>query len=76
MRFSIIIPAYNIQEYIGRSIKSVLAQTFKSYEVIVINDCSTDKTLEKINEFNNIIVINHEKNKCLGGARNSRVKGC
>lgn len=47
MRFSIIIPAYNIQEYIGRSIKSVLAQTFKSYEVIVINDCSTDKNIRK-----------------------------
>lgn len=49
-RFSIIISAYNIEDYIKRAIKSVLEQDFKNYELIVIDDKSVDSTLEKIKE--------------------------
>lgn len=70
-RFSVIISAYNIEEYIGRAIDSVLNQTFTNYELIVVNDASTDKTGEVIAKYKNIIYIEHEKNKCLGGARNT-----
>ena len=45
-RFSIIIPAYNVQEYVNKAIDSVLEQNFKNYEMIIINDASTDKTEE------------------------------
>lgn len=73
-RFSIIITAYNIEHYIEKSIQSVRNQTFQNYELIVIDDCSTDSTLEKIKKFEDIKVIEHKENKCLGGARNSGVK--
>lgn len=70
VRFSIIISAYNIENYIERAINSVLSQDFKNYEVIVIDDCSTDKTLEKIKQYNNIKVVENTKNMGLGAVRN------
>ena len=71
-RFSIIISAYNIEAYIERAIKSVLEQTFKNFELIIVNDCSKDQTLEKIKKFTDerITVINNEKNVGLGAVRN------
>ena len=61
-RFSIIITAYNIEKYIEKSIESVKNQTFQNYELIVIDDCSTDRTLEKIRNFGDIQIIEHKKN--------------
>lgn len=71
-RFSIIISAYNIEKYVKRAIDSVLEQTFTNYELIVVNDCSKDSTLEKIKEYDDprIIIINNEKNRGLGAVRN------
>ena len=71
-RFSIIISAYNIEKYVKRAIDSVLEQTFTNYELIVVNDCSKDKTLEKIKEYDDprIIIINNETNRGLGAVRN------
>lgn len=71
-RFSIIISAYNIEKYIKRAIDSVLEQTFTNYELIVVNDCSKDSTLEKIKEYDDsrIVIINNERNRGLGAVRN------
>ena len=71
-RFSVIISAYNIEEYIERAIKSVLNQTFKNYELIVVNDASTDNTLNAINKINDneMIIINNSQNLGLGAVRN------
>lgn len=48
---SIITPAYNCAEFIGQMIDSVLAQTYKNWEIIVIDDCSTDNTKEVVMKY-------------------------
>ena len=42
---SVIIPAYNIEDYIGRCLDSIISQTYKNLEIIVVNDGSTDSSL-------------------------------
>ena len=49
-RFTVAISAYNIENYVKRAIDSVLNQTFKNYELLVIDDCSTDSTVKIIKE--------------------------
>lgn len=70
-KFSIIIPAYNVQDYIAKAIESVLDQDFESYELIVIDDCSTDDTVNVVNKYNSVKLIRHKENKASGGARNT-----
>ena len=48
---SVILPAYNCEKYIGKAIQSVLQQTFTDFELIIINDGSTDKTESSILPF-------------------------
>lgn len=50
IKVSIVIPAYNVENYIDKCIDSIINQTFKDIEIIIINDGSTDFTLEKINQ--------------------------
>lgn len=50
---SVVIPAYNAEEYLDEAIESVLNQTFQDFEVIVIDDCSTDNTWPIIRNFAN-----------------------
>ena len=71
---SIIIPVYNMEDYLRKCLDSVLAQTFTGYEVIIINDGSTDKSPLIAQEFANLypdkIRIVHKENGGLGDARN------
>ena len=46
MRFSVIIPVYNVEEFIGKCLDSVLKQTFSDYEIVAVNDGSTDSSLK------------------------------
>lgn len=70
-RFSVLISAYNVELYIQRAIDSVLQQDFDNYELIVIEDKSTDNTLEKILEYKDKIkIIKNEHNMGLGAVRN------
>ena len=47
-KFSIIVTAYNLEKLIGTAIDSILDQTYGNFELIVIDDCSTDKTVKSI----------------------------
>ena len=50
-KVSVIIPVYNTEEYIGETLNSIINQTLKDIEIIVINDGSTDNSLRIINEY-------------------------
>lgn len=73
---SVIIPTYNRAHLIKRSIKSVLDQTYQNFEVIVVDDGSTDSTKEIVESFNEsrIKYIKHKQNKGTAAARNTGIK--
>ena len=75
--FSIIIPVYNSEKTIKRLLESILKQNFNDYEVIVINDGSTDKSEEVIlnykNKFNNYQYI-FKENSGVSSTRNIGIK--
>jgi glycosyltransferase involved in cell wall biosynthesis len=68
---SVIMPAYNQAHYLAKAIDSVLAQTFTDFELIVINDGSTDDTATVMAGYGDKIRPIHQQNKGLSGARNS-----
>ncbi|MFV0208657.1 glycosyltransferase [Empedobacter falsenii] len=74
IKISIIIPVYNAEVFVDKCLKSVKSQTFKNFEVIVINDGSNDKSLEIINVFSEdsrFVIINQENQ----GVSKTRNKG-
>ncbi|WP_441002131.1 glycosyltransferase family 2 protein [Pseudocolwellia agarivorans] len=71
--FSIIIPAYNAEEYIERCLNSVFDQNFDDYELIIVNDGSTDKTkelIESLKHCNKAIKLVNQDNAGVSVARN------
>lgn len=68
--FSIIIPTYNRVDLIHRALNSVWSQTFTDYEVIVIDDGSTDGTWEELCKLKDKIITLQQNNKGPGAARN------
>jgi len=64
---SVCIPAYNCEKYVSACIESVLSQTFHNIEIIVIDDCSTDATWERLQEFSDPR-LSLSKNTCNLGA--------
>lgn len=70
---SIIVPVYNVEDYIEQCLNSIFNQNFSSYEVILVNDGSTDKSIDKANKFTinhpNLTIL-HKKNGGLSSARN------
>lgn len=75
-KVSVIIPTYNREKTIEYCINSVLSQTIKPYEIIVVDDCSNDRTVEIIKNLNiNIIkVFKLDKNSGAQAARNKGIK--
>lgn len=75
MKISIIIPAYNAEKYIERCVNSIINQTYKNIEIIIVNDGSIDATKYKIEKIKDdrIIVINKE-NEGVSCARNIGIK--
>ncbi len=64
MKASILMPVYNAEKYLAESVQSILNQTFKDFELIIINDGSTDSSLEIAKNINDarINILNLEKN--------------
>ena len=75
-KISIIMSAYNSGAYIDKAIRSVLSQSYKDFELIIVNDKSTDNTLEVINSFNDdrIKLINNKINLGAGWSRDIGLK--
>jgi glycosyltransferase involved in cell wall biosynthesis len=73
---SVIIPTYNRANLLGRSINSILEQTFTDFELIVVDDGSSDNTRELVESFNDprIFYVRHEKNRGVSAARNTGIK--
>lgn len=75
---SIVVPVYNSEKTISKCLDSLISQTFKDIEIICVNDCSKDNSLQVLNKYaskdSRIAVINHEENMNAGGARNSGIK--
>ncbi len=85
MKISIIIPVYNVAPYIEECIQSVMNQTYKNLEVLIVDDCGTDNSMDLVFRMlgnqevvvrQNILfrVIHHDRNKGLSEARNTGIE--
>lgn len=72
-KISVCVPVYNVEQYIGRCIESIQHQTLKDIEIIIVNDCTPDNSMQIVENYaiqdSRIKVINHESNKGLMWAR-------
>ena len=79
-RVSVLMPAYNVEKYVGEAIESVLNQTFTDFEFIIINDGSTDNTAKIIADYakkdKRIRFVNHRKNQGLIAVLNEGLDLC
>lgn len=78
IKISVIIPVYNTEKYLDQCLNSILLQTLEEIEIIVVNDNSTDNSLNIIKEYikkdNRIILIDKKKNEGVSQARNSGIE--
>ncbi len=73
-KVSVVIPTHNRANYIAHAVESVLDQTFRDYEIIVINDGSTDNTQEVLKKFEDKIKLLHQENKGIAQTRNRAIQ--
>lgn len=80
MKISIIIPVYNVSQYIERCICSVLGQTYDNIEIIIVDDCSPDNSIQIARECVDshprkeaVVFASHEQNRGLSAARNTGI---
>lgn len=77
MKFSIVVPVYNVEKYLKKCLDSIFEQQFEDYEVIAVDDGSTDKSNNILNEYiqkSTKLKVIHQENKGLGGARNTGIE--
>jgi glycosyltransferase involved in cell wall biosynthesis len=74
-RITVVIPVFNRAQAVQRAISSVLAQTYQNFELIVVDDGSTDSIAESVSAFldRRITLIRHERNRGGGAARNTGI---
>ena len=76
-KISVIIPCYNVEKCLEECLDSVLKQTFNDFEVICVEDCSTDNTLDILQKYKNklsIHVVHNDANKGQAESRNIGLK--
>lgn len=76
-KISVIIPVYNVKEYLRRCFESVINQTYQNLEIILVDDGSTDgsgKLCDELAEIDHRVFVVHQKNQGLGSARNTGIK--
>lgn len=76
-KISVIVPVYNVEKYLKKCLDSIIDTSFKDYEIIVVNDGSTDRSLDILKEYEqkyNFIKVINQKNHGLGNARNKGIK--
>jgi len=74
-KVSVIVPCYNSEEYLDIAIKSLVKQTYRNIEIILLNDGSTDKTLDIMKSYDDErIVIIDKKNTGIGDTRNTGIR--
>ena len=76
IQFSVVIPLYNKEKYVAQTLKSVVGQTYQNFEIIVVNDCSTDNSLGVVQAIDDsrIKIIEHSENKGVSKSRNTGIK--
>jgi glycosyltransferase involved in cell wall biosynthesis len=75
MKVSVIIPVYQVEKYIEATVKSVLSQTYKDFELLIIDDGSPDKSIEICQQFSDPrIRIIHQENRGVAAARNHGIR--
>ena len=75
-KFSIIVPVYNVEKYLKECLDSIVNQTFGDFEIICINDESTDRSLDILKEYSehdSRFVVISQKNQGQGVARNKGI---
>lgn len=70
MLFSFVVTSYNLEKYIKRCIDSLMNQSGNDYEILVVDDCSTDRTLGLLREYKDIKLISLKENRGCSFARN------
>ncbi len=75
MKISIVTTIYNVEKYIEKCLTSLVNQTYKDIEIILVNDCSTDSSMDIVSKFDDsrIKIINHTVNKGAGWARRTGI---
>ena len=73
---SIIIPAHQAEKFINRSVESAITQTYQSVEIIVVENGSTDKTLEMLSSIHDDRLAIYQSEKGVSNARNKGIKEC
>ena len=75
---SIIVPIYNVEEFIAECLQSVVAQTYRDYELILVDDCGTDGSMSVAARFashpaleGKMRILRHDRNRGLSAARNT-----
>lgn len=74
---SIIVPVYNVEKYLNKCVNSIINQTYKNIEIILVNDGSTDRSghiCDELSKLDHRIVVYHKENGGLSDARNYGVK--
>lgn len=76
-KYSFIVPVYNVEKYLIRCLDSILNQTYQNFEVIIVDDGSTDSSGSIVDiykkKYPEQIIVEHQYNKGLGGARNTGI---